>query len=92
MEPGRLWALPRLVDQLDKAEDIEHPDVSVTHQSGWSVSLFRSGAIVFENVEEADSTPVHLYATRDEQLIASTAVATGRRDLIADWPWLPGNG
>lgn len=93
MESGRLWRLPLLIDQLEEEEDIEHPDVAVTHESGWGVSLFRSGLIVFGNVESrAPDADVHLYAGRAEQLIASTAVAAGRHDLITDWPWLPGNG
>ena len=93
MESGRLWRLPFLINQLEEEEDIEHPDVAVTHESGWGVSLFRSGLIVFGNVEStAAGDDVHLYASRVEQLIASTAVAAGRHDLIADWPWLPGNG
>jgi len=92
MESGRLSRLPTLLDQLEEDEDIEHPDVAVTHESGWSVSLFRSRLIVFGNVESTSQDEVHLYASRAEQLIASTAVAAGRHDLIADWPWLPGNG
>lgn len=84
--------LPRLIDQLDGAEDIEHPDVAVSHESGWTVSLFRSGTIIFENVEDRESPHVHVSANRDEQLIAAAVVASGRPNLIADWPWLPGNG
>jgi len=52
----------------------------------------RSGAIVFENLEQGSDEPVHPYVSRDEQLIAATAVASGGRELIGDWPWLPGNG
>jgi hypothetical protein len=71
---------------------LENPDVSITDGSGWSVSLFSSGAIVLENVEERDSEPVQIYGQRDEQLIAAVAVALGRRELLDDWPWLPGYG
>jgi hypothetical protein len=53
--------------------------------------LYPSGLIVFGNLESRENGDVHLYAGRAEQLIASTAVAAGRHDLIADWPWLPGN-
>jgi hypothetical protein len=34
MERGRLWRLPHVIDQLDGEEDIEHPDVAVSHESG----------------------------------------------------------
>jgi hypothetical protein len=92
METGRLWLLPRLIDELYEDEDIEHPDVAVAHESGWSVSLFSSGTIVLENVEDGQSQPVHAYGGRDEQLVAATAVAAGCAELLADWPWLPGYG
>jgi hypothetical protein len=48
-ERGRLWRLPNVIDQLDGEEDIEHPDVTVSHESGWSVSLYLSGLIVLGN-------------------------------------------
>ena len=91
MEAGSLWGLPALLDELDNA-DIEQPDVSVSDESGWSVGLYASGRIVLEHLEDRDSEPVHIFASRQEQLIASAAVAAGRHDLLLDWPWLPGYG
>lgn len=91
MDDGRLWLLPALIDELDEA-DIENPDVSVTDEFGWSVGLYPSGRIVLENVEDRESKPIHIFGGRDEQLIAATAIAAGRRDLLQDWPWLPGYG
>jgi hypothetical protein len=91
MEKGRLWTLPALIDELDQA-DIEQPDVSVADEAGWSVGLFSSGRVVLENLEDKNEEPSHLFGGRDEQLIAATAVAAGRRDLLLDWPWLPGYG
>jgi hypothetical protein len=37
-------ALDALIRELDAAEDDEHPDVAVQHESGWSLSAFSSGA------------------------------------------------
>jgi hypothetical protein len=91
METGRLWDLPALLDELDDA-DIEQPDVSVSDENGWSVGLYASGRIVLEHLEDRDSAPLHLFATRQEQLIAAAAVASERHDLLLDWPWLPGYG
>ena len=43
--------------ELD-AEDDEHPDVSLSHESEWCLSVFRSGLLVWENLEEGD--PKHM--------------------------------
>lgn len=91
MESGNLWALPAPIDELGEA-DIEQPDVAVSDENGWSVGLYASGRIVLENLEDLDSKPVHIFATREEQLIAATAVAAERYDLLLDWPWLSGYG
>lgn len=36
-----------LLDELDTA-DAEHPDVAVSHESGWTLSAFRGGRLVWE--------------------------------------------
>lgn len=90
-DAGRLLLLPALLDELYLADE-ENPDVSVDDPDGWSVGLFGSGRVVLQNIEERDSKPIHLFAGRDEQLIAAVAIAAGRRDLLDDWPWLPGYG
>ena len=33
------------------APDPEHPDVSLSHESGWCASVFGSGLVILENVE-----------------------------------------
>ncbi|MFB7512922.1 hypothetical protein [Streptomyces sp. NPDC056144] len=43
----------RVLDGLAEADD-EHPDVSLTHESGWSLSAFGDGLLVWEN-PDADS-------------------------------------
>jgi hypothetical protein len=91
MEKGQLRQVPRLLDELLDSE-IEHPDVAVTHESGWSLSCFPSGAIVLENVEDDDPRPRHLYCDRDLQLVAATAVSVGCFEQLDDWPWLAGYG
>jgi hypothetical protein len=42
-----------LVRELDGPEDDEHPDVSVDHESGWSLSAFPSGLVILGNAEES---------------------------------------
>lgn len=52
METGfPLERFGELLDQLESA-DGEHTDVSVAHESDWSLSVFHSGYLVFQNLEE----------------------------------------
>jgi hypothetical protein len=90
MEQGQLRSLPNLLDELLDA-DGEHPDVAVSHESGWTLGLYGSGRLVLEHLED-DIEPVHCFATRDDQLIAATAVALGNASELRNWPWLPGYG
>lgn len=57
MDSGRYDGLPDLLDEL-LAADGEHADVSVQHESGLSVSVFRGWRLVVEDVEEGTVGPV----------------------------------
>ncbi len=47
------------------ADDDEHPDVSVNHDSEWSLGAFSGGLLVWENVE--DGEPRHMHnVSRDD--------------------------
>lgn len=63
-----LEALDALVRELDGPEDPEHPDVSVTHESEWSLSAFPSGLVIWGNFEEADERRVERVSR--EQIVA----------------------
>ena len=39
--------------QLD-ANDLEHPSVSLTHESEWTLGAYPGGLLVWENVETDD--------------------------------------
>lgn len=82
--------LPQLIDGL--VDDLEHPDASVEHESGWSLSLFWSGRVVLENVEDECIQPAHCDLSRDLMLVAAVAVAVGEPDAIGTFGWLPGYG
>lgn len=56
-------AMRELLAQLDSpsAEDAEHPDISLIHDSsGWCLSVFPSGTVTFENLEAEDSAPLFM--------------------------------
>ena len=56
-------AIDALLDELDGIDD-EHPDVSVSHDSGWDISAFASGRLIFENIEDLDQRPRQIVVDR----------------------------
>jgi hypothetical protein len=50
--------IERVLGDLDGVDDAEHPDVSLSHESGWTLSAFPSGLVVWENVE-CETEPRH---------------------------------
>lgn len=84
-----LSALTSLVDELVLAE-AEHPDIAVSDESGWTLSAFRSGRVVWEHVE-ADVEPRHLEHMPREQLITMLeALAEQDIEFVEAHPWRPG--
>ena len=87
-----LEALARLVRELDEA-DAEHTDVSVMHESMWSLSAYKNGLVVWENVEEDDPRPQHMKGVpRDEVLRLFHLLAGGHLAAIHALPWQEGYG
>jgi hypothetical protein len=77
-----------LLDELEHADD-EHPDISVTHESEWSLSVYKSGFVVFGNLE--DDNPVHAGPLdRATTLRLMVAVADGRIGEVQAASWNPG--
>ncbi len=77
-----------LLDELSRA-DSEHPDVSVTHESEWALTVLWSGFVVLENLEHGD--PVHAGPLdRPECLALMKAVAEGRIAEVRSGQWRPG--
>lgn len=91
MEPlRRLTGLESLVGELD-GEDPEHPDVAVSREDGWTLSLFPSGLVVFENIES--SNPRHQRGVgRPAMLEMVTLLATGELVRLEALKWGPGYG
>jgi hypothetical protein len=81
-------ALAALVDELATADD-EHPDVAVSHESGWTLSAFPSGLVVWENVEDEVDTSRHLDGVDRQQLVRMfEMLAAGDLSSIEAYPWL----
>ncbi len=91
MEPDpRRAALRALVEEL-AAADVEHPDVAVTHDSGWTLSAFLDGRLVWENVEGDDGEPRHLVQVGRQELVRLfEALADGDVAAVDSEAWQPG--
>ncbi len=80
-----------LIAELEVDDDHEHPDVSVSHEDGWTLSAFPGGLVVWENVEDGAAGPRHLRDVPAEQLASMFVLcAEGRREVIDSLPWLEG--
>lgn len=81
-----------LVNELADAPDAEHPEVSVAHDSGWTLSAFTTGRLVWENVE-LDDQPRHALAAGPEEIRRLFGlVARGLIAEVDNWDWKPGYG
>ncbi|WP_306316268.1 MULTISPECIES: hypothetical protein [unclassified Streptomyces] len=45
-----------ILSGLEKADE-EHPDVSLGHESGWTLSVYGDKTVLWENVEDPDIEP-----------------------------------
>ena len=79
-----------ILTELD-VEDDEHPDVSLTHDSDWTLSAFPDGLVIWENAE-ADVARHMLHISRAHVLELWIKLSEGHIDAIEQEPWLPGYG
>ncbi|WP_371494180.1 hypothetical protein OG871_03640 [Kitasatospora sp. NBC_00374] len=77
----------RVLDGLADADD-EHPDVSLSHESGWCLSAFAGGLLVWENTEDSAAEPGELReVSRDEVLRLFGLLAAGDIAAVDALPW-----
>ncbi len=90
-QPGDVSGFGDLLDELDGAT-VEHGDVAVGHESGWTLTVLARGRVVWENVEEG-SAPKHLDGlSRAETLELMALVADGDEAAVEAYPWASGYG
>lgn len=77
-----------LLDELDDVDD-EHPDVAVSHESGWTLSAFASGRLVYENVEDLDELPRQIVVDRRVTMDLFRALAAGDLNRLEAQAWRP---
>ncbi len=73
-------------------DDPEHPDASLTHESGWSLAAFGSGLVIWE-APELDALARHMRGVSRERVLELwLTLARGAIDEIESEPWRPGYG
>ena len=72
--------------------DEEHPDVSLTHENEWTLSVFEDGLVTWENVAEDDEPRDRRGLPRAEILRLWQTLAAGDIDEIDAEDWQPGYG
>jgi hypothetical protein len=81
-----------LIAQLDlpEIEEADHPDLSLVHDpSGWSLTLYPSGVVTYENLEDDDDCPSFMTGiTRAKALELWNLLAQGDINSLSTLPWL----
>lgn len=85
-DSATIEGIPELVAELDHA-DGEHTDVSVEHESGWTLSAYREGLVVWENVKDDQETGRLYDVPRDEVATMFAELARGDIVAVAVRPW-----
>ena len=80
-----------VLTELDSGDDDEHPDVSLTHESEWTLSAFPDGLVIWENAEEDVARHMH-HVSRSKVLELWTMLSEGNIDAIESEPWIQGYG
>ena len=81
-----------LLDSLDTKgpHEAEHPDVSLVHDpSGWIISVYPSGVVTFENLDEADEIPRFMSGvSRNQAFELWLDLSRGEIQRVNSRPWL----
>lgn len=81
-----------LLDSLDSVstQETEHQDVSLVHDpSGWSLNVYPSNIVTFENLDKPNNTPYFMTSiSRKDALKLWLRLSRGEIDHIKSQPWL----
>ena len=89
MEPATAEALPALIAELDGA-DGEHTDVSIEDDSGWGLSAYATGLVIWENIDD-NGVPAQQMTdvSREEMVEMFMEIANGNIEAVASRRWVP---
>jgi len=84
--------MEQIIAQLDMPdfEEVDHPDLSLVHDSsGWTLTLYPGGIVTYENLEDDDDQPRFMAGIlRAEALQLWKSLARGDIDSLKRLPWL----
>jgi hypothetical protein len=81
--------LRELVAELD-VDDPEHPDIAVSHESGWTLRAYPDGLVVWENAGE-DDEPRHVRNLPRQRVVELfLALAQGEIAAVEQEAWSRG--
>jgi hypothetical protein len=83
-----LDAISALIQELGEP-DSEQGDVSVQQESGWSLSAYPRGLLVYEHLEGEEIRPLRNVPT-GKMLALFVAVAQGAFQRLEQEDWIPG--
>jgi hypothetical protein len=90
-EVASVEALPALIAELDLA-DAENTDVSVELDSGWALSAYQNGQVIWGNVEADAEVGQLTGVSRAEMVELFTYLVNGDIEAVASRPWDPNIG
>jgi hypothetical protein len=84
--------MEQLLASLDWGGDPTHPEVSLIHQSGWSISVYPGGGVILKNTTSGND-PWHMRSKSSAQILQLWALlAAGELDQLGKAGWSPGAG
>jgi hypothetical protein len=85
-----LDVLKEILAELD-VDDLEHACAYLSHESGWSLMAYQTGAVEWVNVEEDDPEERHMDdVSREKALKLWLKLSRGDVEAVEAEPWLPG--
>ena len=85
-------AIDTLILELDEPPDNEHPEIALADESGWTLSAFPSGLLVWENVETGEGPWHQTEVTRAHLRRLLVSLAGGLIGEVGDDSWKLGHG
>ncbi len=84
--------MEQLIAQLEMPdfEEADHPDISLVHDtSGWVLTLYPSGIVTYENLDDDDDQPRFMTGIlKAKALQLWKSLARGDIDALNQLPWL----
>jgi hypothetical protein len=79
-------AIEALISELDHA-DAEHTDVSIADSSGWTLSAFADGRLIWEDAEGGVDGRIAFDVSPNDVRRLFCCVASGQLDAIHQFSW-----